>query len=78
MNYPSFIFHELILRFSAINREIGRYISATIDNGECLIRTTNGKIRITMGLLDKQYREPNAISHEELQSLVAAFQTEHC
>ena len=76
MNYPVFIFHELVLRFSDINRGIGRYISSTIDNGECLIKTTSGMIKITMGLLDKQYHQPEMISKEELQLLVAGFQTE--
>lgn len=76
MNYPVFIFHELVLRFSDINRGIGRYISSSIDNGECLIKTTSGKIRITLGLLDKQYHQPSAISKEELQQLVSNFSTE--
>lgn len=76
MNYPVFIFHELVLRFSEINREIGRYISSTIENGECLIKTTHGMIKITMGLLDKQYHQPKLISNEELQQLVSGFQTE--
>ncbi len=76
MNYPVFIFHELVLRFSDINRGIGRYISSTVDNGECLIHTTSGMIKITLGLLDKQYHQPDAISKEELQQLVAGFQTE--
>jgi len=73
MNYPVFIFHELVLRFSDINRGIGRYISSTIDNGECLIRTTSGIIRITLGILDKQYHQPQLISKEELQELVSGF-----
>ena len=76
MNYPVFIFHELVLRFSDVNREIGRYISSTIENGECLIKTTSGKIRITLGLLEKQYQDPRQISREEVQQLVAGFQTE--
>jgi hypothetical protein len=76
MNYPVFIFHELVLRFSDINRGIGRYISSTIDNGECLIRTTSGILRIGLGLLDLQYRDPKQISDEELSQIVARFQTE--
>jgi hypothetical protein len=76
MNYPVFIFHELVLRFSDINRGIGRYISNSIDNGECLIKTTSGMIKITMGIIDKQYHHPDMISKEELQQLVADFQTE--
>lgn len=75
MNYPVFIFHELVLRFSEINKGIGRYISSTIENGECLIKTTSGMIRITLGLLDKQYHDPKQISKEELQQLVSEFQT---
>lgn len=76
MNYPVFIFHELVLRFSDINRGIGRYISSTIDNGECLIRTTSGILRIGLGLLDLQYRDPKQISDEELSQIAARFQTE--
>ena len=76
MNYPVFIFHELVLRFSDVNREIGTYISSTIENGECLIKTTSGKIRITLGLLEKQYQDPRQISREEVQQLVAGFQIE--
>ncbi|MGF1923822.1 MAG: hypothetical protein ACQUHE_06555 [Bacteroidia bacterium] len=75
MNYPVFIFHELVLRFSYINRGIGRYISSTIENGECLIKTTSGMIKITLGLLDKQYHDPKQISQEELQELLSDFQT---
>ncbi len=76
MNYPVFIFHELVLRFSDINRGIGRYISSTIDNGECLIRTTSGMLRIGLGLLDLQYRDPKQISDEELSQIAARFQME--
>jgi hypothetical protein len=76
MNYPVFIFHELVLRFSDINRSIGRYISSTIENGECLIRTTSGKISITLGLLEKQYYNPHQISSAEIQELATHFQLE--
>lgn len=74
MNYPVFIFHELVLRFSYINREIGKYISSTIDNGECLINTTTGHIRIALSMLEKQYNNPKLISKEELRQLVTGFE----
>jgi hypothetical protein len=74
MNYPVFIFHELVLRFSYINREIGKYISNTIDNGEFLINTTTGHIRIAFSMLEKQYNNPKLISKEELQQLVTGFE----
>lgn len=76
MNYPVFIFHELVLRFSYINRQVGRYISSTIENGECLIRTTSGRIAIAQELLEKQYYNPNEISTEQLRELATGFQAE--
>lgn len=76
MNYPVFIYHELVLRFSYINRQIGRYISNTIEDGICLIETTSGKISIAQDLLEKQYRDPSEISAEQLRELVASFRAE--
>lgn len=76
MNYPVFIFHELVLRFSDINREIGKYISSSIDNGECLINTTTGHIKVALTMLEKQYSNPKLISKEELQQLATHFETE--
>ncbi len=74
MNYPVFIFHELVLRFSDINREIGKYISSTIENGECLINTTTGRIKVALTMLEKQYNNPRSISKEELQQLATEFE----
>lgn len=74
MNYPVFIFHELVLRFSYINRQVGRYISSTVENGICLIETTSGKISIAQDLLEKQYRDPSEISAEQLKELASTFQ----
>jgi hypothetical protein len=76
MKYPVFILHELVLRFSDFNRGIGRYISSTIENGECLIRTTSGKISIGLGLLEKQYNDPKQISSDELKQQASRFQLE--
>ncbi|MEJ7559246.1 MAG: hypothetical protein WKF66_13130 [Pedobacter sp.] len=76
MKYPVFILHELVLRFSDFNRGIGRYISSTVENGECLIRTTSGRISIELGLLEKQYYDPKQISSEELRQHAMLFQVE--
>ncbi|MFN0290198.1 hypothetical protein [Pedobacter helvus] len=76
MNYPVFIFHELVLRFSYINRQVGRYISSTIEGSNILIKTTSGKIAIAQELLEKQYRNPNEISADQLRELAASFQAE--
>ena len=74
MNYPVFIFHELVLRFSDVNREIGKYISSTVENGECLINTTTGHIKVALSMLEKQYNNPRSISKEELQQLATGFE----
>jgi hypothetical protein len=76
MKYPVFILHELVLRFSDFNRGIGRYISSTVQDGECLIRTTSGKISIGLGLIEKQYNDPKQISSDELRQQAAMFQLE--
>ncbi|RZL20053.1 MAG: hypothetical protein EOO89_01465 [Pedobacter sp.] len=76
MKYPVFILHELVLRFSDFNRGIGRYISSTVQDGECLIRTTSGKISIGIGLIEKQYNDPKQISIDELKQQAAMFQLE--
>ncbi|RZL34841.1 MAG: hypothetical protein EOO96_08445 [Pedobacter sp.] len=76
MNYPVFIFHELVLRFSYVNRQVGRYISSTFEDGVCLIKTTSGKIAIGLDLLDVQYRNPSQISPEQLRELATAFKAE--
>ena len=76
MKYPVFILHELVLRFSDFNRGIGRYISSTVQDGECLIRTTSGKISIGLGLIEKQYNDPKQISPDELRQQAAMFQLE--
>ncbi|MGE6218992.1 hypothetical protein [Nubsella zeaxanthinifaciens] len=74
MNYPVFIFHELVLRVSYINRKVGRYISSTIENGICFIDTTSGKIAVAQEWLEKQYRDPSQISSDQLEELAAGFE----
>ena len=76
MKYPVFILHELALRFSDFNRGIGRYISSTVQDGKCLIRTTSGKISIGLGLIEKQYNDPKQISSDELRQQAEMFQLE--
>ncbi|RZL36766.1 MAG: hypothetical protein EOP00_29180 [Pedobacter sp.] len=65
-----------MLRFSYVNRQVGRYISSTVEDGVCLIKTTSGKIAIGLDLLDVQYRNPSQISPEQLRELATAFKAE--
>jgi len=77
MNYPVFIFHELVFRFAEVNKKIGRYLSNSIQDNECLIRTSAGKIKISLGLLEKQYLNPQSISKEEVLTLANDFELDY-
>ena len=73
MNYPVFIFHELIVRFGEIDRSIGRFLSTENGEKDVIITTTNGKLKIDLETLEKQYRNPRLIDKNELANLLAGF-----
>jgi hypothetical protein len=73
MNYPVFIYHELVFRCAAINKSIGKYISTSLENGEFLLNTSTGHLRVASAILEKQYYNPNLISVEELEQLTSSF-----
>lgn len=77
MNYPVFIFHELVLRLADANKTVGRYISNTIQDNECLIKTTAGKIKVQLSYLEKQYLNPKSISSEEVCNLLNGFEADY-
>lgn len=74
MNYPVFILHELVLRLSDVNKQIGRYWGSSFEQNECVIETTAGKIKVALDFLEKQYRDPKLISAEEVVDLTKRFE----
>ncbi len=73
MNIPLYIYYELLIRLSEIESEIGHYVSSTGDQEVCIIRTTNGTIKVPLNVLKRQFEDPNLIGNEELKALSLTF-----
>ncbi|GAA4214460.1 hypothetical protein GCM10022289_48090 [Pedobacter jeongneungensis] len=73
MNFPLYIYYELLIRLSEIESEIGHYVSSTADQEICIIRTTNGTVKVPLNLVKRQFEDPNLISNEELKVLGKTF-----
>ncbi|MGN7988851.1 hypothetical protein ACTJKC_15985 [Pedobacter sp. 22226] len=73
MNFPLYIYYELLIRLSEIESEIGHYVSSTADQEICIIRTTNGTVKVPLNLVKRQFEDPNLISNEELKVLSKTF-----
>ncbi|WP_316846230.1 hypothetical protein [Pedobacter psychrodurus] len=73
MNFPLYIYYELLIRLSEIEAEIGHYVSSTADHEVCIIRTTNGTVKVPVNVLKRQFEDPNLISNEELMLLIKTF-----
>lgn len=73
VNIPLYIYYELLIRLSEIESEIGHYVSSTTDHEVCIIRTTNGTVKVPLNLLQKQFNDPNLIKQDELITLSKGF-----
>ncbi|UKT65879.1 hypothetical protein [Pedobacter mucosus] len=74
MNYPHYIFYELLIRLAEIEPEIGYYISNTTSNGICILRTNTGTLVVPDSLLIKQSTDPNQIAKDDLYNLLKNFE----
>jgi len=74
MNYPAFVFHELVFRLSEINPRIGSYDSCSVQDNTFLIRTSNGHMRVDADIISKQYTNPKLLSKPDLALLVSRFE----
>ncbi|RZK39818.1 MAG: hypothetical protein EOO90_17180 [Pedobacter sp.] len=73
MNFPAFIFHELIIRLDHINPDIGRYISHTKDDEVFILLTDNGSLIIPEHFLQMQFENPSTINDTDLLILAHNF-----
>lgn len=73
MNYPIFIFYELLIRLSEIDPEIGEYLSHNDFDHQFSIRTTNGVLSLPKDVLEKQFNDPEMLTQADLQSVVSNF-----
>lgn len=73
VNFPLYIYYELLIRLSEIEPEIGYYVSSSGDQEICIIRTTNGTVKMPLNVLKRQFEDPNLIGNEELKVLSLTF-----
>ncbi|ETZ24863.1 MULTISPECIES: hypothetical protein [Pedobacter] len=73
MNYPVFIFHELMFRLSEISPKIGTYVSSFVQDNTFVIHSTNGKLIVDEETMTMQYHDPALLSREYLDNLIDRF-----
>lgn len=73
MNFPLYIYYELLIRLSEIESEIGHYVSSTANEEVCILRTTNGTVNVPVNFLKRQFEDPNLINKDELIALSKGF-----
>lgn len=73
MNFPLYIYYELLIRLSEIESEIGHYVSSTVNEEVCILRTTNGTVEVPVNFLKRQFEDPNLINKDELVTLSKGF-----
>ncbi|QDW25843.1 hypothetical protein FFJ24_013835 [Pedobacter sp. KBS0701] len=73
MNIPLYIYYELLIRLSEIESEIGYYVSSTANEEVCILRTTNGTLKVPVNFLKRQFEDPNLINQDELTVLSKGF-----
>ena len=61
VNIPLYIYYELLIRLSEIESEIGHYVSSTANEEACILRTTNGTLKVPVNFLKRQFEDPNLI-----------------
>jgi len=73
VNFPLYIYYELLIRLSEIESEIGHYVSSTVNEEVCILRTTNGTVEVPVNFLKRQFEDPNLINKDELVTLSKGF-----
>ncbi|TCD25594.1 hypothetical protein EZ456_15155 [Pedobacter psychrodurus] len=73
MNFPLYIYYELLIRLSEIEPEIGHCVSSTANEGVYILRTTNGTVKVPLNFLKRQFEDPNLINKDELVELNKGF-----
>ncbi|RZK22794.1 MAG: hypothetical protein EOO43_09215 [Flavobacterium sp.] len=77
MNFPLYIYYELLIRLSAIDSELGEYLSTSQNDEVCILKTTNGRLVVPTEILKRQFEAPDLISTAELTELAKAFEANY-
>ena len=73
MNFPLFIFHELIIRLEELNPNIGAYNSHLQKDEAFTLFTNKGSLIVPMHFLQMQFEDPSLFNQTDLTILANNF-----
>lgn len=73
MNFPHYIYYEILIRLIEFMPNVGDFISAKEQANESTINTTTGYLTISNDLLLKQFSDPNLINEDDIKFLIKHF-----
>lgn len=73
MNFPLYVYYELLIRLSATEHEFGDFVSISGNDDLGILRTTHGTIAVSKELIERQFKDPGLITQAELVSLASTF-----
>lgn len=73
MQIAVYIFHELLIRLQELNPAVGEYTSFKLEDNEIEISTSNGYLKVSQNMLERQLTDPSTISQQELIKLLDSF-----
>lgn len=73
MNFPLFLYYELLIRLTLFNPEIGEFRSALPFDDHVLLKTDKGMMEIPIDIMNMQFNDPGLIPELEISKLAAAF-----
>ncbi|WP_442591569.1 hypothetical protein ACSBL2_10110 [Pedobacter sp. AW31-3R] len=64
--------YELLIRIEQFNPSIGTYVSHTYNSKGAIVFTSTRKLKIRNAILNRQFKDPDLISEEELLQLASS------
>jgi hypothetical protein len=73
MNFPLYLYYEVLVRVREVRPNIGEYQFALVAENSVVINTTMGKLHISKDLLLSQFKDPDQISIAQIEALASQF-----
>jgi hypothetical protein len=70
---PTYAIVELLIRLEKYDHSIGNYKDHAFYDGEVIVKTTAGSIRMPQELVQQQFESPETISDSELTKIATQF-----
>jgi hypothetical protein len=74
MNFPLYLYYEMLIRVSEFQPEVGDYQFVSVSNEIAAIKTTTSELKIANEILLKQFHDPDLISAAEIKQIARNFQ----